>query len=165
MCVFIDRFGCVGSPLLHKGFLYSCSKWEFPFFVVLQLLNGVASLVEPELQGIGFSSCGAWAQLWYVGSSWTRDQTCVPCIGRQILNHWTTKEVPTMFLALEFHSLLDSVLQVLYTLFLILQNRYSYSHFTNEDTKFQEVQISDKNESGIQSPRFFGYNSQLIFAE
>ena len=27
------------------------------------------------------------------GSSWTRDQTCVPCIGRRILNHWATREV------------------------------------------------------------------------
>ena len=27
-------------------------------------------------------------------SSPTRDQTCVPCIGRWILNYWTTKEVP-----------------------------------------------------------------------
>ena len=63
----------------------------------------------------GFSSRGTWAQqlwltgtraqaqqLWHtglvslrhVGSSWTRDQTCVPCIGRGILNHWTTREVP-----------------------------------------------------------------------
>ena len=25
---------------------------------------------------------------------WVRDQTCVPCIGRQIHNHWTTSEVP-----------------------------------------------------------------------
>ena len=25
----------------------------------------------------------------------TRDQTCVPCIARQILNHWTTREVPS----------------------------------------------------------------------
>ena len=31
---------------------------------------------------------------WHVGSSWTRDRTCVPCIGRQILNHWTIREVP-----------------------------------------------------------------------
>ena len=29
-----------------------------------------------------------------VGSSWTRDQTRVPCTGRWILNHWTTREVP-----------------------------------------------------------------------
>ena len=61
-----------------------------------------------------FRSCGAWAhqlwlvgsraqaqQLWHtglvvlrhVGSSWTRAQTCVPCIGRRILNHCTTREV------------------------------------------------------------------------
>ena len=29
-----------------------------------------------------------------MGSSQTRDQTRVPCIGRQILNHWTIREVP-----------------------------------------------------------------------
>ena len=26
----------------------------------------------------------------HMGFSWSRDQTCVPCIGRQILNHWST---------------------------------------------------------------------------
>ena len=55
----------------------------------------------------GFSCCGVWAT-WCLsvaaalslvaplhgGSSWTRDWTSVPCIGRQILNHWTTREVP-----------------------------------------------------------------------
>jgi len=30
---------------------------------------------------------------WYVESSWTRDGTHVSCIGRWILNHWTTREV------------------------------------------------------------------------
>ena len=63
-----------------------------------------------------FSSCGAWASHWgwlqrmgsraqnqwlwhtglgapqHVGSSQTRDWTHVPCIGRWILNHWTTRE-------------------------------------------------------------------------
>jgi len=29
----------------------------------------------------------------HVGSSQTRDGTYVPCIGRWILNHWTTREV------------------------------------------------------------------------
>ena len=64
---------------------------------------------------MGFSSCGMQAQqlwltgsraqaqqlwhmglvaLWHVGSSWTRVGTCVPCIGRQILNHGATREVP-----------------------------------------------------------------------
>ena len=62
----------------------------------------------------GFTSCSTWAprlwlvgssaqaqQLWHtglaapwhVGSSRTRDQTCVPCIGRQVLNHCSTREV------------------------------------------------------------------------
>ena len=66
----------------------------------------------------GFSSCGTWAQqlwlpgsraqaqqLWHtglvapqhVGSSRTRAQTRVPCIGRQILSHCTTREVPDHF--------------------------------------------------------------------
>ena len=54
----------------------------------------------------GFSRCGAWAlgaqgsvvrlvgltALLQVGSSWSGDWTCVPCIGRQILNPWTTRE-------------------------------------------------------------------------
>ena len=51
----------------------------------------------------GFSFCGAWAQYLlrpglvaprHVGSSWTRDQTCVPCIGRLILLHCATRKVP-----------------------------------------------------------------------
>ena len=65
----------------------------------------------------GFSSCGMWAQqlwltgfraqaqqLWrmglvapqHVGSSQTRAQTRVPCIGRRILNHCATREVPIL---------------------------------------------------------------------
>ena len=61
------------------------------------------------------SSCGTRAQqlwlagsrvqvqqLWYmglvvprlVGYYWSRARTCVPCIGRRILNHCTTREVP-----------------------------------------------------------------------
>ena len=34
----------------------------------------------------------------HVGSSQTKDRTCVPCIGRQILNHCTTREVPLFVL-------------------------------------------------------------------
>ena len=66
---------------------------------------------------VGLSCCGVWAQqLWFtgsrdreqaqqlwctglvaprhVGSSWVRARTRVPCIGWQIFNHRTTKEVP-----------------------------------------------------------------------
>ena len=31
--------------------------------------------------------------LWHVESSRVRDGTCVPCIGRQILTYYTTREV------------------------------------------------------------------------
>ena len=45
-------------------------------------------------------------QLWHtgsvaprhVGSSWIRDWTCVPCIGRRILYHGATREAPHCFL-------------------------------------------------------------------
>ena len=35
---------------------------------------------------------------WHVGSSHTRDRTHVPCIGSQILNHCTNREVPVWLL-------------------------------------------------------------------
>ena len=50
----------------------------------------------------GFIRSSAWAlQLWctglaalrHVGSSWTRDQTCVPCIGKQIPIYCYSREV------------------------------------------------------------------------
>ena len=51
------------------------------------------SLVEAR----GLSSCGMRAYLprgmWNLSSP-TRDRTHVPCIGRRILYHWTTRQVP-----------------------------------------------------------------------
>ena len=35
---------------------------------------------------------------WHVGSSWTRDETHVPGIGRQILNPWITRKVLNLIL-------------------------------------------------------------------
>ena len=82
------------------------------------LLTAVASLVvEHGLQVHGFSSCSMRAQqlrrtglvaLWHVGSSQTRDRTRVRCIGRQILNHCATREVPNkVLLVLEIPLTLD----------------------------------------------------------
>ena len=73
-------------------------------------LQWLLSLRSTGSRCAGFSSCSTWAQqLWrmglvtprHVGSSRTRDRTCVPCIGRRILNHCTTREVPTLFLKKE----------------------------------------------------------------
>ena len=42
---------------------------------------------------------------WHVVSSWTRDRTHVPWIGRQIHNHQTMREVQAVFLECRFHGL------------------------------------------------------------
>ena len=63
------------------------------------VVYGLSSLgawaLEPRLD-----SCSTWLQLpcdmWDL-SSQTRDRAHVPCIGRRILNHWPTREVPRYF--------------------------------------------------------------------
>ena len=73
------QMGCAGLLLWWLPWLWSTGSWY-----------------------IGFRTCGLQAQwLWcvclvgpqQVGSSQTRDQTHVPCIGRWILNHRTTMDV------------------------------------------------------------------------
>ena len=91
--IYLFIFGCIGSWLQCMGFsllvapeLSSCSTWA------------------PECMGsvvaaCGLSSCGVLAQLPHSMcdlSSPTRDRTRVPCIGRWILNHWTTREIPQL---------------------------------------------------------------------
>ena len=39
---------------------------------------------------------------WHVGSSRTRARTCVPCIGRRILNHCATREIPIYLFLFSF---------------------------------------------------------------
>ena len=53
-------------------------------------------LLSTGCRALGLSSCGVQSlvALWHVGSYQTRNQTHVPCIGRQYLNHWPTREVP-----------------------------------------------------------------------
>ena len=106
-------FGCVGSLSLHASFLqlrrvgatlrcsvrashcggFSCCR--------ARALGTQASVVVAH----GLSSCGARAQLLHghVGSSRTRAQTRVPCIGRRILNHCATREAPINVLIKRCH--------------------------------------------------------------
>ena len=96
------KFVCAGSLLLcglspvavstGSSLLWSS---DFPSRWLL-------SLRAQALGHEGFSSCSMWAPslcLWgsvalgNVKSSWTRDPTCVLCIGRQILIHCATREV------------------------------------------------------------------------
>ena len=73
----------------------SCGEWG--------LLSSRGAQVSPggvffccrawSLGQVGFSSCSMALE-----SSWAKDWTHVPCIGRQILNHWTTREIQDLFL-------------------------------------------------------------------
>ena len=59
--------------------------WQNP----LQLKKKKESSPEPQLKSNkSYVVHGVWDL-----SSSTRDQARIPCIGRQILNHWTTREV------------------------------------------------------------------------
>ena len=106
----------VGSFVVARRLPSSCGARVFSSLVVACGLQGAWAL---QLQYAGsrarglcslwhtgslveaceLSSCGARAQLprgmWDL-SSLTRDRTHVPCIGRRILYHWTTREVPSV---------------------------------------------------------------------
>ena len=86
----------------------------YSLIAVRELLILVISLVERQgLQDIWasvaaalesrFSRCGAWALVdpQHVGWSQTKDRTRVPCSGRQIPIHCTTREVLFLFLKVE----------------------------------------------------------------
>lgn len=67
-----------------------CCQRGLLFVATRGLLVAVASLVgeHPALDArVQQFRCTGLAALWHVGASGTRDQTCVLCIARQILNH------------------------------------------------------------------------------
>ena len=77
------------------GLISSCSaQASLLWFLLLQNTGSKC---------VGFSSRGTQPQwlrctglvaLWHLGSSETRIQALVPCTGRWIPNHWTTRKVP-----------------------------------------------------------------------
>ena len=73
-----------------------CSAWAFPGSGFsrcgAQAVGVQAQWLRTQAQRLLISTCGLVA-LRHVGSSWTRDQSHAPCIDRQILNHWTTREI------------------------------------------------------------------------
>ena len=78
---------CVGFSSCREWELHSCGVWAS---------HAVAAPPWSAAPGTGLSSCRAWARCLrfmglaapqHVGSSWTRDQTWVPCVGQRSLNH------------------------------------------------------------------------------
>ena len=74
-CVIVDACGL--SLVAVSGVTLCCTKWASHYS--------------------GFSYCAAqvlwgWVAPWHVESSQIRDWPRVPCIARQTLKHWTTRE-------------------------------------------------------------------------
>ena len=89
---------CVGLPLVAKGrgvggLRRSCNSWASHCGWLL-LLQRTGSRVW----GLQQLWLGGLAAQWHVGSSRNKDQTHVPCAGRQILNHWATRGPPDTYL-------------------------------------------------------------------
>ena len=79
----------LGFPCSLQAFSSNC--WE----PGCSLLQGTEGLLQPRPllpRSTGSRLTGSVAP-WHVESSWTRDWTRVPCIGRQILIHCATREV------------------------------------------------------------------------
>ena len=61
------------------------------------MVHGLLLLQAVERAGSVVNGMKAWfPQGKWDLSSLTRDQTCILCIGRWILNHWTTRGVPSL---------------------------------------------------------------------
>ena len=83
-------FGCTGASCCVRAFS-SCSKWELLFIEVRGFLIAVISLVakhSSRCTGSAVMKCS-----WHVESSWSRDRTYSPCVGRSPI-HCSTREIP-----------------------------------------------------------------------
>ena len=65
----------------------------------------------------------------HVGSSQTRARTRVPCIGRQILNHCTTREAPLVFLKYSFLHVIFFCFPISYFYWILNSYYFIYIHF------------------------------------
>ena len=127
MPLFFQDIGIFGGFFGFFLFIYFWLRWVFVAVRGLSLVAASGGYSSLQCTGFslrwllllwstgsrcaGFSSCGTWAQqlwcvglvaLWHVGSFWTRAGTHVPCIGRWILNHCATREVPNLCFFLKF---------------------------------------------------------------
>ena len=98
-------FGCIESSAACGLSLVAASRGHSSPRCTGLSLRQPLLLQSTGSRCAGFSSCGTWAQqpwltglvaLWHAVSSQTRARTRVPFIGRQILNHCITREVPRL---------------------------------------------------------------------
>ena len=98
---------CVRRQSVFKMFIiYFWLHWVFVAMHGLSWVSvsgGCSSLPQVDFSVLQSTACRHVGSVFatqglialrHVGSSWTRDWIHVPCILGQILNHWTTREVP-----------------------------------------------------------------------
>ena len=66
---------------------------KFSFKIYFLVVLGLHCCMRTFSSWAQLLGCTNLVALRHMGSSWTRGQTCVPCIGRQILTHWATREI------------------------------------------------------------------------
>ena len=117
------------SPLSYTPSLYVLKK-QIIYFRFLkniylsiwlcQVSAAARGLTRTGSRACALSNCGMQDL-----SSLTRDRTCVPCIGRQILNHWTPREIPVLVVV---NFIVYIMLHVMFQdLFFVLAARTSYA--------------------------------------
>ena len=81
-------------------YLFFCLHWDFVAAPGLSLVVASEGYFLAAVLGLSVAVASlvdrGFVALRHVRSSQTMDRTCVPCIGRQILNHWTTREAPLL---------------------------------------------------------------------
>ena len=108
--IYLFIFGYAGSLLMQAGFP-QLQQVGATLQLRSRLTVAAPLAAEHRLQGMwALVAAAPWLNRvlthpdsipQHVGSSQTRDQTCVPCTGRCILNHWTTREVTDSYYKLE----------------------------------------------------------------
>ena len=87
---------CRGARASHYGGLSCC--WALALGTWASVV-AAQELSSCSAQALELRLSSGWhtglVAPWHVGSSYTRAGIHVPCIGRRILNHWATREVPT----------------------------------------------------------------------
>ena len=85
MCYYLFIFGCAGSSLLREALSLVAGSRDCSLVAVLELPLWwlfLAQSVGSRVSGLHSLWCMGFIAAWHVGSSQTRDQTSVPCVGR-----------------------------------------------------------------------------------
>ena len=97
---FVFIYGCAGSSLLSVGILWfqqaGTTLQSYKGFLPWLLIAAFGS----RAHGLHYLGHMVLVAPWHVESSQPRDRTPVPCTGRWILDHWTTRRVPHVCLNL-----------------------------------------------------------------